>query len=153
MTESPGIARMPCSHRAVEVQLPDGTRIWASGCFVRGANERAPDFGLYAYEGWQPTWPADFIEWPDFGLPNDVGKASELIKQAYERARAGQTVEVGCLGGHGRTGTIISCMAILAGVAPKGAVAWTRSHYCEKAVETTEQEQWVEAFPDVSYSG
>jgi len=26
-----------------------------------------PDFGLYAYDGWRPTWPAAFIEWPDAG--------------------------------------------------------------------------------------
>ncbi len=55
-------------------------------------------------------------------------------------------MEIGCNARHGRTGTIISCMAILAGVAPRNAVAWTRRHYCEKVVETPQQEQWVEAF-------
>jgi len=140
---------MTCSHKVAEVHLPDGTRILASSCFVRAADEAVPDFGLYAYEGWRPNWPAAFIEWHDFGLPEDSGKASKLIREAYERARGGQTVEVGCNAGHGRTGTIISCMAILAGVPPKNAVAWTRRHYCEKAVENTQQAQWVEEFSKI----
>ena len=137
---------MTCSHRATEIQLLDGTRILASSCFVRATDDAVPDYGLYAYEGWQPTWPAVFIKWHDFGLPEDPGETSKLIREAYGRARRGQRVEVGRNAGHGRTGTIISCIAILAGVAPRKAVAWTRRHYCEKAVETPQQEQWVEAF-------
>jgi len=37
-------------------------------------------------------------------------------------------------------------MAILAGTAPADAVAWTREHYCWHAIDTSEQERWVEAF-------
>jgi len=35
----------------------------------------------------------------------------EALKTALERARPGQDIEVGCLGGHGRTGTALACLA------------------------------------------
>jgi protein-tyrosine phosphatase len=59
------------------------------------------------------------------------------------RARAGERVEIGCLGGHGRTGTAVACLAILSGHPPGEAVAWVRANYCVEAVETTEQEAFV----------
>lgn len=50
---------------------------------------------------------------------------------------------MGCIGGLGRTGTVLACMAILTGIAPGEAVQWVRDHYDPSAVETPEQEQWV----------
>ena len=137
---------MTCPHRATPHQLPDGTRIVASGCFDRTTDDEVPDYGLYAYECWRPTWPAAFIDWVDFGLPVDTPLASGLIVEAFDRVRSGQMMEVGCAAGNGRTGCIIACMAILAGTAPNDAVEWTRSHYCLHAIDTSEQERWVEAF-------
>ncbi len=63
-----------------------------------------------------------------------------------DRARAGQRVEIGCYGGHGRTGTALACLAILCGQAPGEAVGWVRAGYCERAVETDEQEAFVRNF-------
>jgi hypothetical protein len=110
-------------HCVQPLTLPDGTKIIGSGCFERTPDDEVPDFGLYAYEGWRPTWPAAFIEWPDFGLPVDTREASRLIVEAFDRARSGELVEVGCHAGNGRTGSIIACMAILTGRAPADAVA------------------------------
>ena len=59
--------------------------------------------------------------------------------------RSGQDVEVGCLGGHGRTGTALACLAVLTGHPSRDAVAWVRSSYCAKAVETQGQEAFVAA--------
>jgi hypothetical protein len=137
---------MICPHRAQPLTLTDGTKIIGSGCFERTPADEVPDFGLYAYEGWRPKWPAAFIEWVDFGLPVDSREASRLIVEAFDRARSGELVEVGCHAGNGRTGSIIACMAILAGTAPTDAVAWTREHYCWHSIDTSEQERWVEAF-------
>jgi hypothetical protein len=60
-----------------------------------------------------------------------------------DRARVGERVEVGCLGGHGRTGTALACLAILTGCPSGEAVAWVRANYCADAVETAEQESFV----------
>jgi hypothetical protein len=112
----------------------------ASPLAARGAG--ACDFGLYLDARWAPTWPAAVVEWEDFGVPQDPDAAAAAIRGAFDRARGGEAVEVGCAGGLGRTGTVLACMAILAGVPPAAAVAWVREHYDERAVETREQEDW-----------
>ena len=70
------------------------------------------------------------------------------IVEAFGRGRDGGLVEVGCLGGSGRTGTVLACMAVLAGVPPAEAVAWVRVSYRPEAVETAEQEAWVWSFAE-----
>ena len=54
--------------------------------------------------------------------------------------------EVACGGGIGRTGTVIACMAVLAGHPADDAVAWTRRTYRRRAVETPGQRRWVHWF-------
>ena len=68
---------MNCPHRATPLTLPYGGRVIGSGCFERTPDDEVPDFGLYAYDGWRPTWPAAFIEWPDFGLPADTERPTD----------------------------------------------------------------------------
>jgi len=132
-----------CSHTEVPVAFPDGTRVLASGWLERAAGVPRPDFGLYLDPSWAPTWPHVMVDWPDFGVPADGEVATREIVAAFERARAGETVEVACIGGHGRTGTVLACMAILAGVSSDAAVGWVRSAYCSRAVQEPRQEYWV----------
>jgi hypothetical protein len=124
-----------------EVRFPDGTKVRASPLRDRGVAEC--DFGLYMDSRWAPTWPATLIDWQDFGLPGDPAAAAAAIRDAYARAKAGERVEVGCAGGLGRTGTVLACMAVLAGVPADDAVAWVRQNYDVRAIETPEQEEWV----------
>lgn len=129
------------------VTFPDGTRIRASSLLAR-ESESPPSFGLYLDPRWEPDWPAEHVDWPDFGLPRDRERAVEQIRGAFDRARGGEEVEVGCLGGLGRTGTVLACMATLAGVEADQAVPWVRENYNPHAVETAEQEGWVRSFAD-----
>jgi len=126
--------------------LPDGTHVHASSLPERDEHLGGREFGLYLDSRWSPTWPAELVDWPDFGLPADGERAAAQIRAAFARARSGEGVEVGCAGGLGRTGTVLACMAVLAGVAPGDAVAWVRGNYRAGAVETPEQEQWVAWF-------
>jgi hypothetical protein len=96
----------------------------------------------------KPTWPATVIDWQDFGLPENPELAAQQIVDAFGEARRGGLVEIGCLGGSGRTGTALACMAVLAGVPATEAVAWVRASYRPQAVETTEQEAWVGWFAE-----
>jgi Protein-tyrosine phosphatase len=142
------------------IALPDGT-------LVRGRGRREPfpagplpDFGLYLGHppdrhrrtllrrrpAWRPDWPAEWIDWPDFRTPRDADAAAARIVDAYRRARSGERVEIACTGGTGRTGTVIACMAVLAGHPAEDAVAWTRSHYRPRAVETRGQRRWIAGF-------
>jgi hypothetical protein len=127
----------------MDVTLPDGTRVRACGILDRREDDHQRDFGLYMDERWEPTWPAEVIAWPDLGLPSAPAAAAAQIRGAFLRAKAGERVEIGCLGGRGRTGTVLACMAVLAGVAAPEAVRWVRSNYDATAVETPEQEDWV----------
>jgi len=130
----------------VIVTFPDGTRVRASSIYDRRVDDPERAFGLYLDAHWEPTWPAEVIPWRDFGLPADGESAARSIESAFARARGGDLVEVGCIGGSGRTGTVLACMAVLAGVRAADAVGWVRGAYRPEAVETAEQEQWVAWF-------
>jgi protein-tyrosine phosphatase len=65
----------------------------------------------------------------------------------HDQAQAGRPVEVACGGGVGRTGTVIACLAVLAGLPSADAIAWTRANYHRRAVETPWQRRWVTRFP------
>jgi protein-tyrosine phosphatase len=134
-------------HRT-EVELPDGTGVTAVSFNEPAPYERevVPDFGLYLDRRWQPPWTHEHLEWPDFGVPADGAALKVALMDVLGRARSGQLVEVGCLGAHGRTGTALACLALLAGLERERAVDWVRVNYCEKAVETPEQAAFVNRF-------
>jgi hypothetical protein len=134
-----------------DVELPDGARVTAVSFHEPAPYERgaAPDFGLYLDHRWDPPWAHQHVDWPDFGVPTDEEALRTALEDLLGRARAGQQVEVGCLGAHGRTGTALACAAVLAGIAPDEAVGWVRSAYCERAVETSEQAEFVSTFAAV----
>jgi hypothetical protein len=132
------------------VALPDGTLVRGRGRREPLPDGPLPDFGLYPGRPsrWQPEWPAEWIDWPDFRTPRDPEEAAAAIVRAYDLARAGRRVEVACGGGVGRTGTVLACMALLAGHPADDAVAWTRAHYRRRAVETPGQRRWVRWFAE-----
>jgi protein-tyrosine phosphatase len=134
-----------CQHTEEVVEFPDGTRVLASGWLARGAAAWRPTFGLYLDPSWTPVdWPHLFLDWPDFGIPANTEDAVVAMRAAFERARRAESVEVACVGGHGRTGTVLACMAVLAGVPVDEAVAWVRAAYCPRAVQEPAQQYWVE---------
>jgi hypothetical protein len=130
----------------VDVTLPDGTRIRASSIFERVEDDPTRDFGLYLDAHWEPTWSSETIDWQDLGLPSDSEWAASRIHEAFVRAKNGEAVEVGCLGGLGRTGTVLACMSSLTGLDASSSIAWVRANYRPDAVETTDQEEWVAWF-------
>lgn len=134
-------------HRTA-VTLIDGTEVVGVTFASEDAYSRhvAPTFGLYFDERWNPPWSHGHVDWPDFGLPPDPEALRLALQDVLHRARRDERVELGCWGGHGRTGTALACLAVLAGTPASEAVAWVRANYCEHAVETPEQEAFVLAF-------
>ncbi|MFD4194616.1 protein-tyrosine phosphatase family protein [Amycolatopsis thermoflava] len=135
------------------IRLPDGA--WVRGRGLRRPQPigPAPQFGLYLGSARlrrdhdaNLEWPHTWLDWPDFRLPRDQDAAVREIRALHERARAGEAVEVACAGGVGRTGTVIACLAVLAGVDPTEAISWTRQHHHPRAVETPGQRRWVRRF-------
>jgi hypothetical protein len=133
------------------LELPDGVRIRGRGLRVSREPAPAPEWGLYLL-GSRPRampWPDRWVRWPDFLLPLDPADARAAFVEAYERARAGERVEIACQGGRGRTGTALACIAILAGVPPAEATAFVRAGYHRRAVETPWQRRFVRGFARV----
>ena len=132
----------------------DGVLALPSGRLVRGRGLRRPDpdgpdpeFGLYlvASEPFGVPWEFRWVAWPDFGLPSDPAAVRAALGEAWERAGR-ERVEVGCVGGRGRTGTGLACIAVLDGVPADQAVAYVRRHYHPDAVETPEQSRFAAEF-------
>jgi protein-tyrosine phosphatase len=127
---------------------------------VRGRGRReplpdgpVPDLGLALgtrrdRARWVPAWAVTWVDWPDFGTPRDDDAAALAVMAAYEAARSGRLLEVTCTGGTGRTGTVLACLAVLAGHPADDAVAWTRRHHRPRAVETPGQRRWVLRFAE-----
>ncbi|HVH21369.1 MAG TPA: protein-tyrosine phosphatase family protein [Pseudonocardia sp.] len=145
------------------IALPDGTAVRGRGRREPLPPGPLPQFGLYLGRPpdragsrlalprgtpWRPDWPAEWIDWPDFRTPRDDPAAAAAIVATYRRARAGERVEVACGGGVGRTGTVIACLAVLAGHPAEDAVGWTRRHYRSRAVETGGQRRWIAWFAE-----
>jgi Protein-tyrosine phosphatase len=124
----------------VVVTLPSGAR-------VRGRRLAAPappvDLAVVLGPGPLPPWPARRVRWPDFWVPRDRADALAALEEALDRARAGDRVEVGCRGGVGRTGTALAALAVLDGLPAADAVAWVRTAYHPRAVETPCQRRWL----------
>ncbi|MEM7323112.1 MAG: protein-tyrosine phosphatase family protein [Actinomycetota bacterium] len=135
----------PHRHRD-PVALPDGRTVVGCSHPNSGYGEAGqPDFGLYLDPRWDPPWPHDHLDWPDFGLPTDRRRLVAALSDVLDRAASGQTVELGCLGGHGRTGTALALLAVMVGC-DEEPVRWVRRVYCGHAIETEAQAELVRGF-------
>ena len=87
-------------------------------------------------------WDHRWVRWSDFRTPTSTDDALDALAEAYRRSRS-ERVEIACGGGVGRTGTALALMAVLAGIPRAESVAWVRSRYNKRAVETPWQRRWV----------
>jgi hypothetical protein len=78
----------------------------------------------------------------DMHAPKDVDRFKKLVTWLCTQLQNGQTVHVGCIGGHGRSGLLISSIVAEA-LEKKDAIQWVRKHYCKKAVESKAQIQFL----------
>lgn len=126
--------------------LPTGRRVRGRGLRDQPVGQ-APEFGVYLLER-DPRplgWPAEWVRWRDFWLPSDRAAFRAALIELWRRA-VDQRVEVACVGGRGRTGTALACLAVLDGVASVNAVRYVRAHYDTRAVETPWQRRFVRQF-------
>jgi protein-tyrosine phosphatase len=129
------------------LQLPSGRLVRGRGVARPLPPGPVPAMGLYLLGEEPPAvpWEARWLRWPDFGLPADRDQVLPRLAEVWQRAAA-ERVEVACLGGRGRTGTALACLAILDGVPPRRAVSFVREHYNWRAVETLWQRRFVAKF-------
>lgn len=130
--------------------LPSGRTVRGRGLSTDPDAAPDPDFGLYLLASpppGTPPWAHTWIEWTDFGLPVDPAAAHVALRDAWQRA-ARERVEVACLGGLGRTGTALACLAVLDGLSADAAIALVRDRYDVRAIETPEQLEFISDFAD-----
>lgn len=77
------------------------------------------------------------ISWRDGDVPALSMQDWEHLIKDFEHFKG--RVLVHCIGGHGRTGTFCAILLALTGALRKDPVQWLRKNYCEKAVETKRQ--------------
>ncbi len=92
---------------------------------------------------WQEP-PCVGIAWPDRGVPVLDRNWWASLAKAFPGIKG--DIGLCCLGGHGRTGTMLAILASLLGKVKKGEcpVDWVRERYCTSAVESERQLDYVE---------
>lgn len=78
---------------------------------------------------------------PDLGIPPDAPNYRKLVEWVKAHIDEGRKVHVGCIGGHGRTGLFLAALVSLYG--EKDAITYVRQHYCKKAVESSQQVEFL----------
>lgn len=100
--------------------------------------------------------PHDFkVDTEDYSVPSQADMQAGIMF-ALENLSVGRDIYAGCMGGIGRTGLFMACMAKvmieyspMAGMdypVPPNPVAYVRAHYLSHAVETNGQQAFVAAF-------
>ena len=89
--------------------------------------------------------PMAFIPWTDMAAP--VQTIEKYVLWALDYIKKGGWLQIGCIGGHGRTGTFLALMLLADGRAEDAddAVCQTRALYCNKAIESTSQADYIYA--------
>jgi hypothetical protein len=78
----------------------------------------------------------------DMQAPHCEVEFKNLINYMEEQLNAGKKIHVGCIGGHGRTGTVFAAL-VKQMLGEEDAITWVRKHYCKKAVESASQVQFL----------
>jgi hypothetical protein len=160
---------IPCHHHMVPFTfqgLDDTYTVYLSGSMHLSqtpTSEKLTSVGMYLDDGWlhgrlatntahavdlsQPT--AMYVGWPDFGViePKLLAEAIEwVLPYVYDQE---STVEIACLGGHGRTGAFVAALLVREGWQPTDAVEYIRGGYCTKAIENKPQEELLNTYQNL----
>lgn len=147
-----------CKHNMSPFHLPSGLLVHASAWRDVPYSRTAPDVGVYLDAAW---FPADCyayaLGWQDFGLPTVPEHVVARIGQAVlNHAEYGETIEIGCLGAHGRTGSFLALLVLLDTECEYGykrAISYVRDNHCKEAIETKSQETYIRRFAGMLRKG
>lgn len=118
-----------------------------------------PQFGVYLSSLWQSklgkvwanygrirghvAYPAIIVDWKDMDTI-DMKTLKWIMQICMGKMIAGKVIDIGCQGGHGRTGTLIACLiGKVEGISAEKAIEEVRSRYCKSAIETKSQEKLI----------
>lgn len=142
-----------CIHSLDHYELDNGRTVYLSSVIdARRYRDWIPDIGIY-FDGSWDTESESFtylVPWEDYGLPLvDMPTFTKYVDVALWHIANGETVDIGCVGGHGRTGTFLACLDIASSGGTMGArraIEKVRHNHCWQAIETSEQSWFVKCF-------
>lgn len=146
--------KMPYGSWVVETK-PLVLRLGITCITIKGgpyADKQPHQFGVNLLE--KPTYVSNvWFPIKDFSIPT-VDPSSTILK-IIMAGLAGNEVYVGCLGGSGRTGTMLALVTktvheynkvkFKGGITPS-PIQWVRRYYKSSAVETREQERYIDSY-------
>lgn len=138
--------RTKCSHFQQPYKLPSGVVVYASTFHRDRLDDPLPDLGIYMDGLWMPDCIAFHVGCPDWGVPlAPVDGVLYVAREGIRAAAEGKRVEVGCVGGHGRTGLMLAIMSLLSMRVPDAdaAIDRVRDLYCIEAIESRDQEWYI----------
>lgn len=78
----------------------------------------------------------------DMSVPKSPAEFKMLVNWLEVQLKLNKRIHLGCLGGHGRTGLVLSALVKqMLGI--EDAITYVREGYCKKAVETVGQIDWL----------
>jgi protein-tyrosine phosphatase len=78
----------------------------------------------------------------DMQVPDDIKEFKKLLSYTAKQMKAGKSIYVGCIGGHGRTGLFLAALTTFM-TKDKDSIKTVRKEYCHKAVESQVQMIWL----------
>lgn len=134
----------PCYFGHPPLPLKDGLVVYGGSCghpIVKDADiyvgfDRSMDVGPMSW----PWNAGESFLYPitDMSVPKDLGSFNSLIDWLAVQLAAKKKVHLGCIGGHGRTGTVMAALVkVMTG--EKAAIEYVRANYCTRAVESLVQ--------------
>lgn len=159
-----------CRHWRQKFKLQDGLYVFASAWVDKPTTPGSPrwsgfkgqpDIGFYLDSRWaserlliSPGFNPPFSKgsrsprivlypWEDWGVPEHPRLFARAIHWLLAEARRGREIEIACMGGHGRTGTALACLLVEQGMTPNRAIGRVRSRYCEEAIESRKQTDFI----------
>lgn len=156
-----------CGHNMQRIKVGEFEVMATESCHVSwsGKREKKPDFGVYLSSVWvdkfpgvlyndascgclgmKHPYPAIFVDWED-RKSITLELYTTLVNFVIEKLSQGSSVEIGCQGAHGRTGTLIAgVLGKLEHLDAAESVNTLRSRYCKKAVESKDQLLLIQRF-------
>lgn len=143
-----GYAR--CHSEHPEIKLGNGVILGASCHYPREGYDVYVgfDYGMEFHHSkypWHDTGDGvvEFLfKITDMSVPKDLVEFKNLLTYLEECLMAGKKVHIGCIGGHGRTGLVLSAL-VNQMLGEEDSTTWVRKKYCKKAVESTVQVEWL----------
>lgn len=94
------------------------------------------------YKPWERNVTQLLFPVHDMCAPDNAADFKRLVEYVCNQLQNGKTVHAGCIGGHGRTGTLLAAVySVITG--EPDSITKVRSIYCHKAVESSTQAKFL----------